>query len=129
MFTRKKKRQPIIKDFEQFLKAYNCTYTTEKEDSGTYIFFKFQGGNFIASFLRSNDFVEITFPCIASAPVDKMNYVRSKCNDINNKNALFKVYYTIDHEENNIDISISFFNNRVTPDEMVNELTAAFEIH
>lgn len=128
MFTRKKKRQPIIKDFEQFLKAYNCTYTTEKEDSGTYIFFKFQGGNFIASFLGSNDFVEITFPCIASAPVDKMNYVRSKCNDINHKNALFKVYYTIDHEENNIDISISFFNNRVTPDEMVNELTAAFEI-
>lgn len=128
MFTRKKKKQHIITDFEDFLKAYNCTYSTDKQDDLTYISFKFQGGNFFASFRNKTDFVEITYPNIASAPIDKMDLVRSKCNEQNSSNVLFKFTYNIDNEENCIDIHMSFFNNQVVPEDMAKELSAAFNV-
>lgn len=126
MFNRKK-RQPIIKDFEEFLKAYNCTYSINRQNQIQRIQFKYQGGEFMATFQDGKDFAEIQFPCITTVPIDKLPIVRLKCNELSYNNMLFKFCYTINHEENNIDIHISFFNNRIDKEEFANELSAAFQ--
>lgn len=128
LFNRRKNSQPINKDFEQFLKAYNCTHTIKQDEDETVYTFQFQGGNFIANIRHKSDYVEITFPSIASAPIDKLSLVRSKCNEHNSHNSLFKFAYSYDEEENELNVHISFFNNRVQPSEMANELSAAFSI-
>ena len=52
--------------------------------------------------------------------------VRSKCNDRNNSNILFKYSYSIDKEEGEINVHMSFFNNQVNNENMVHQLKAAF---
>ena len=122
----RRKKESAIKNFENFLKDYNCTHTVNKEDNATVISFEFQAAHFIATFRQQDDCVEVTFPCIASAPLSQLELVRSKCNDRNNSNILFKFSYTIDHEQNEVNVHISFFNNNVNPEEIKNELGAAF---
>ena len=122
----RRKKESAIKNFESFLKECNCTYDTQKEDNATVIRFDFQAGHFVASFRPQDDCVEITYPCIASFPMNQLDLVRSKCNERNNKNILFKFSYSIDHEQNEVNVHISFFNNSINPDEMKNELSAVF---
>ena len=122
----RRKKESAIKNFEDFLKGCNCTYDIEKEDNATIIRFEFQAGHFVASFRPQDDCVEVTYPCIASAPLSLLDLVRSKCNDRNNSNILFKFSYSIDHEQNEVNVHISFFNNIVNPDEMKDELSAVF---
>ncbi len=52
--------------------------------------------------------------------------VRSICNERNCNNILFKYSYSIDHEKNEVDVHISFFNNKVDGKNMAHELNAAF---
>ena len=122
----RRKKESAIKSFESFLKESNCTYDIQKEDNATVIRFDFQAGHFVASFRPQDDCVEITYPCIASFPMSQLDLVRSKCNERNNRNILFKFSYSIDHEQNEVNVHISFFNNIVKPDEMKDELSAAF---
>ena len=122
----RRKKESAIKSFESFLKESNCTYDIQKEDNATVIRFDFQAGHFVASFRPQDDCVEITYPCIASFPMSQLNLVRSKCNERNNRNILFKFSYSIDHEHNEVNVHISFFNNIVNPDEMKDELSAVF---
>lgn len=123
----RRKKESAIKNFEEFLKACNCSYDVNKDDDNTTrMTFEFQAGQFIASIRPQDDCVEITFPCIASTPISQLNLVRSKCNDRNNSNILFKFSYTIDHEQNEVNVHISFFNNKINTDELKSELRAAF---
>ena len=122
----RRKKESAIKSFESFLKESNCTYDIQKEDNATVIRFDFQAGHFVASFRPQDDCVEITYLCIASFPMSQLNLVRSKCNERNNRNILFKFSYSIDHEHNEVNVHISFFNNIVNPDEMKDELSAVF---
>ena len=122
----RRKKESAIQNFEEFLKGCNCTYDIEKEDNATIIRFEFQAGHFVASFRPQDDCVEVTYPCIASAPLSQLDLVRSKCNDRNNSNILLKFTYSIDHEQNEVNVHISFFNNNVNPEEIKNELGAAF---
>ena len=127
MFTRKKKKESATASFERFLKANNCTYTIDKEEGSKQTYsFDFQAAHFIASIRRQDDCVEITYPCMAKAKMSQLDLVRSKCNDYNNSNILFKFSYTIDDESNDINVHLSFFNNCIDNDEMINELKAAF---
>ena len=125
MFTRKK-QESITKSFERFLKDNNCTYTVTKEDDSTRILFEFQAGQFYASIRKQDDCVEVTYPCMAVAPMNQLHLVRSKCNDYNNSNILFKFSYSIDNEDNDIKVHLAFFNNSVTSENMANQLKAAF---
>lgn len=122
----KRKKESAIQNFEDFLKSNNCTYTINKEDNATMISFEFQAANFIATVRQQDDCVEVTYPCIASAPMSQLELVRAKCNDRNNSNILFKFSYTIDHEQNEVNVHISFFNNNINPEEIRHELGAAF---
>ena len=125
MFIRKK-QESVTKNFERFLKDNNCTYSVTTEDDVTTIPFEFQAGQFYASIRKQDDCVEITYPSIASAPMSQLNLVRSKCNDRNNSNILFKFSYSINNESNEINVHMSFFNNHVDSESMVHQLKAAF---
>ena len=123
----RKKYNSVKADFEQFLKANNCTYKIDQEDNDTTIFnFEFQAGHFVAAIRKQDDCVEVTYPCIATAPMLHLPLVRSKCNDRNNSNILFKYSYSIDKEEGEINVHMSFFNNQVNNENMVHQLKAAF---
>ena len=122
----RKKYNSVKADFEQFLKANNCTYTVNKEDNTTFFNFEFQAGHFVAAIRKQDDCVEVTYPCIATAPMLHLPLVRSKCNDRNNSNILFKFSYSIDKEEGEINVHMSFFNNQVNNENMVHQLKAAF---
>ena len=125
MFTKKKK--PSAKaEFEKFLKAYNCAYTTHEEENSTVFDFEFQAGRFGAAIRKQDDCIEITYPTIDQQPISLLPLVRSKCNDQNNNNILFKYFYTINHEDNLVYIHLSFFNNLINSDTMVDQLKAAF---
>ena len=123
----RKKSNSVKADFEQFLKGNNCTYTTTKEDTDTTIFnFEFQAGHFVAAIRKQDDCIEVTYPCIATASMLHLPLVRSKCNECNNSNILFKFSYSIDDEEGKVNVHISFFNNQVNSDNMAHQLKAAF---
>ncbi|MBQ3363329.1 MAG: hypothetical protein IJG42_05225 [Muribaculaceae bacterium] len=125
MFIRKKQGS-VTKDFERFLKETNCTYTVTKEDDSTTIPFEFQAAHFIASIRKQDDCIEVTYPAMACAPLSQLHLVRSKCNERNNSNILFKFTYTLDHKENEVNVHMSFFNNQVTSESMAHQLKAAF---
>ena len=126
MFTRKK-QESITKNFEKFLKDNNCTYTVNKEeDNATIISFEFQAGHFYASIRKQDDCVEVTYPAMATVPMSQLDLVRSKCNQHNNSNILFKFSYGIDQENNEINVHLSFFNNHVDSQNMAHQLKAAF---
>ena len=122
----RKKQLSAASDFEQFLKAYNCTYHVDKDENGTTYNFEFQAARFVATIRSQDDCVEITYPCMSTTAIDYLDLVRSKCNERNNSNILFKFSYTIDHEENRLCIHMSFFNNSVNPELIAHELGAAF---
>ena len=122
----RKKQASATSDFEQFLKAYNCTYHVEKDKSATTYNFEFQAAQFVATIRSQNDCVEITYPCMSVVGIDYLDLVRSKCNERNNSNILFKFTYSIDHEENRLNVHLSFFNNSITPELIAHELGAAF---
>jgi len=123
----RKKYTSVKADFEKFLKDNNCTYTINQEENDTTIYnFEFQAGKFVAAIRKQDDCVEITYPCMASAPMIQLPLVRSKCNDRNNSNILFKYSYSIDNEAGEVNVHMSFFNNQVTTDNMVHQLKAAF---
>ncbi len=125
MFIRKK-HESVTKDFERFLKETNCTYSVTKEEDATTIPFEFQAAHFIASIRKQDDCIEVTYPTMASAPLSQLHLVRSKCNERNNSNILFKFTYSIDHKENEVNVHMSFFNNHVTSESMAHQLKAAF---
>ena len=122
----RKKQSSATSDFEQFLKAYNCTYHVDTDNQSTTYSFDYQAAHFIATIRSQNDCVEITYPCMSTTSIDYLDLVRSKCNERNNNNILFKFSYTIDHEENRLNIHLSFFNNSVNPGLIAHELGAAF---
>lgn len=125
MFIRKK-HESVTKDFERFLKETNCNYSVTKEEDATTIPFEFQAAHFIASIRKQDDCIEVTYPTMASAPLSQLHLVRSKCNERNNSNILFKFTYSIDHKENEVNVHMSFFNNHVTSESMAHQLKAAF---
>ena len=122
----RKKKSSASADFEQFLKDYNCQYTTETENNTTLYSFEFQAARFVAAIRKQDDCVEVTYPSMATAPMSQLDLVRSKCNERNYGNILFKYSYTLDHESNEVDVHLSFFNNKVESEEIVHELKAAF---
>ena len=122
----RKKKESAKANFEQFLKDYNCRHAVEQEGGATIYNFEYQAAHFVASIRQQDDCVEVTFPSMATAPISQLDLVRSKCNDRNNGNILFKYSYSIDHEANEINVHMSFFNNQVVPEIMTHQLGAAF---
>ena len=122
----RKKKDSVTADFEKFLKDYNCQYDIEHEDNATIYNFDFQAARFVAAIRKQDDCVEVTYPAMSSVPMSQLDLVRSKCNERNNSNILFKYSYSIDNAANKVDVHMSFFNNKVESENLVHELKAAF---
>ena len=122
----RKKKDSVTADFEKFLKDYNCQYDIEHEDNATIYNFDFQAAKFVAAIRKQDDCVEVTYPAMSSVPMSQLDLVRSKCNERNNSNILFKYSYSIDNAANRVDVHMSFFNNKVESENLVHELKAAF---
>jgi len=128
MLGNSKKASSVTKEFEKFLKSLNCTYQriVEKDTKATQYFFEFQGGHFVGHVRDANDGIEVSFPCMASVKIDELELVRYKCNEHNRNNMLFKFYYSADHEKNEVDVHLSFYNNTVQAEALQQELSACF---
>lgn len=123
----RKNNNSVKANFEQFLKDNHCTYTVDQEENGATIFhFEFQAGHFIAAIRKQDDCLEVTYPTMASVPMTQLPLVRSKCNERNNSNILFKYTYSINNEDNEVCIHLSFFNNTFDAKNMIHQLKAAF---
>ena len=122
----RKKKDSITADFEQFLKENNCQYDIEHEDNATIYNFEFQAAHFVAAIRKQDDCVEVTYPSMDSVSMAQLDLVRSKCNERNNSNILFKYSYSVDHESHRVNVHMSFFNNKITSEDLVHELKAAF---
>jgi len=122
----RKKNQSMASTLEAILKANNCVYEIEKDEKSTVLHFEFQAGEFVATIRKQDDCVEIVFPNMASVPLHQLELVRTKCNERNTSNMLFKYYYTLNHKSNKVDVHMSFFNNKIEADDLINELKAAF---
>lgn len=122
----RKKKDSITADFEQFLKENNCQYDIEHEDNATIYNFEFQAAHFVAAIRKQDDCVEVTYPSMDSVSMAQLDLVRSKCNERNNSNILFKYSYSVDHESHKVNVHMSFFNNKITSEDLVHELKAAF---
>ena len=120
------KKNSVTADFEKFLKDYSCQYNIEKEDNAVVYNFEFQAARFVAAIRKQDDCVEVTYPSMATVPMSQLDLVRAKCNERNNSNILFKYSYSVDHESNQVDVHMSFFNNKVSSEDFVHELKAAF---
>ena len=125
MFIKKKKTSAKA-DFEKFLKSYNCAYSIGNEENTTVFNFEFQAGRFVAAIRKQDDCIEVTYPTIDQQSISLLPLIRSKCNEHNYNNILFKYSYSINHEEGIVDVHLSFFNNTVNSDTMVEQLKAAF---
>ncbi len=123
----RKKNNSVKAALEQFLKDNHCSYTVNHEDNGTTVYpFEFQAGNFIAAVRKDDDCFEVTFPTFYSAPMTQLPMVRSKCNDHNYNNMLFKFTYSIDKESGEVNVHLSFFNNHFDAKNFIHELKATF---
>ena len=122
----RKKKYSITSDFEHFLKENQCKYDIEREANATIYNFEYQAAHFVATIRKQDDCIDVTYPNMATAPIGQLDLVRSKCNERNNSNILFKYSYSVDHENNVVNIHMSLFNNQVNSENMVHQLNAAF---
>lgn len=123
----RKKKESVKTQLEKILNNYNCSYDVKTDESGTTVYdFEFQAGRFIAAVRKQDDCVEVTFPTMATLPISHLPLVRSKCNDHNNNNILFKYTYSIDENSGEVNVHLSFFNNSLEAESFIHELKAAF---
>ena len=123
----RKKNNSVKVALEKFLKDNHCTYKVNVDDNGSTTFgFEFQAGNFLATVRSQDDCVEVTYPVMSTAPITQLPLVRSKCNDHNNSNILFKFTYSLDQESGEVQVHLSFFNNQLDAENFINELKAVF---
>ena len=122
----RKKKDSITSDFEQFLKEYHTKCDIEQEANATIYNFEYQAAHFVAAIRKQDDCIEVTYPNMATAPIGQLDLVRAKCNERNNSNILFKYSYSVDHENNVVSIHMSFFNNKISTENLVHQLNAAF---
>lgn len=105
--------RPQAVAIEDFLHANNCTFhhSTSQEGNEENYFFKFQGGNFIASVnlkAAESNRLTITFPAIVSVPMKYLSHLCALCNHYNQSTYLHKVVYNYDKSEDEYTVDIVY---------------------
>ena len=128
MLLRKNKKKNSVKaQLEKILNDFRCHYDVKTDENSATIYdFEFQAGHFIAAVRKQDDCVEVTYPSISIAPLSQLPLVRSKCNEHNNSNILFKFSYSINESTGEVNVHLSFFNNSLDAENFAQELKAAF---
>ena len=128
MLLRKNKKKNSVKaQLEKILNDFRCQYDVKTDENSATIYdFEFQAGHFIAAVRKQDDCVEVTYPSISIVPLSQLPLVRSKCNEHNNSNILFKFSYSINESTGEVNVHLSFFNNSLDAENFAQELKAAF---
>lgn len=128
MLLRKKKEKYSVKaQLEKILNDFHCYYDVKTDENDATIYdFEFQAGHFIAAVRKQDDCVEVTYPSMSTVPMSQLPLVRSKCNEHNNSNLLFKYSYSINESSGEVNVHLSFFNNSLDAENFAHELKAAF---
>lgn len=124
---------PQAVTIEDFLHANNCTYhhNTSSDGKKEHYYFKYQGGNFIASVdleETDNKHVLLIFPAFCSVGAKYVNHVRSMCNYFNNSTYIHKLVYNYDEEEDQYTVDITYGINEISQAALAGSLEYCFKI-
>lgn len=86
----------------------NIEYKKDFDENGNTLYlFKYQAGEFYMGYSKATSFtMQLTFPYIAEAKVDKIDLVRTACNDVNGVSPMVSAVYKVDVEGDTYKINI-----------------------
>jgi len=124
------RQQTIEDELKSFFKDNGCDYKplTGEDDGMFHYGFEFQRGKFIATGKNEPSGIEISYPCIMSAPFAHLDIVRSMVNDFSNNHMLLKFSYKRRPKEGKLHVTISFFIFSINEDELINSLLNCFDM-
>lgn len=85
----------------------NIEYKKDLDDEGNVLYmFKYQAGEFYMRYNEAATSMQLTFPYITDAEVDKIDLVRTACNDVNGVTPMTSAVYKVDIEGDTYKINI-----------------------
>ena len=85
----------------------NIEYKKDLDDEGNVLYmFKYQAGEFYMRYNEAATSMQLTFPYITDAEVDKIDLVRTACNDVNGVAPMTSAVYKVDVEGDTYKINI-----------------------
>lgn len=85
----------------------NIEYKKDVDDEGNTLYmFKYQAGEFYMRYNEAATSMQLTFPYITDAEVDKIDLVRTACNDVNGVAPMTSAVYKVDVEGDTYKINI-----------------------
>ena len=85
----------------------NIEYKKDLDDEGNILYtFKYQAGEFYMRYNEAATSMQLTFPYITDAEVDKIDLVRTACNDVNGVAPMTSAVYKVDVEGDTYKINI-----------------------
>lgn len=85
----------------------NIEYKKDLDDEGNVLYmFKYQAGEFYMRYNEAATSMQLTFPYITDAEVDKIDLVRTACNDVNGVAPMVSAVYKVDVEGDTYKINI-----------------------
>lgn len=85
----------------------NIEYKKNLDDEGNILYmFKYQAGEFYMRYNEAATSMQLTFPYITDAEVDKIDLVRTACNDVNGVAPMTSAVYKVDVEGDTYKINI-----------------------
>lgn len=85
----------------------NIEYKKNLDDEGNVLYmFKYQAGEFYMRYNEAATSMQLTFPYITDAEVDKIDLVRTACNDVNGVAPMVSAVYKVDVEGDTYKINI-----------------------
>ena len=92
---------------ENAFDALNIEYKKDLDDEGNVLYmFKYQAGEFYMRYNEAATSMQLTFPYITDAEVDKIDLVRTACNDVNGVTPMTSAVYKVDVEGDTYKINI-----------------------
>ena len=85
----------------------NIEYKKDLDDEGNVLYmFKYQAGEFYMRYNEAATSMQLTFPYITDPEVDKIDLVRTACNDVNGVTPMTSAVYKVDVEGDTYKINI-----------------------
>ncbi len=123
--------KPQAVPIEDFLRKKGCPFTTSSDKGAKLYYFKYQGGNFVATVIADGSDqcnALIVFPGFSSVGVDHVNAMRSLCNRMNSTSVAHKIVYRFDEEDNTFAADAECFMLNPTSSDLSGALEHCFSI-
>lgn len=123
--------KPQAVPIEGILRENGCPFTTSSDKNVKQYYFKYQGGNFVATVMANGSDqcnVLIAFRGFCSVGVDHVNAMRLLCNHMNNATVAHKIVYRFDEEDNTFSADAECFMTNPTSSDFSRALEYCFDI-